>query len=281
VGIICVERVLVAVRDLAASRENWRRAGFAVAIEEFNADDLTIARMAAGAVEIDLCATSSAESRSPLARHLRDATENDREGGIFGWTWGVRGVLVSNERESNSIPSIESIQLPGLAQPSVKAEMLSSGLPGVVTAAAPINLDIESRRRSLAQLCGTNPNTVEYLEHIVLMTPVLDDAIAALEAIGVPCKRIREVGNGARQAFFKLEQTVLEVVGPAARGRPGCWGLALMCSDIARAVATARANGLQATEPKLAIQGGQIARIVDPLDGIAIAFMQPGPRRDD
>ena len=120
--------------------------------------------------------------------------------------------------------------------------MLSSGLPGVVTAAAPINLDIESRRQSLARLCGTNPNTVDYLEHIVVMTPVLDDAIAANEAIGVPCKRIREVGNGARQAFFKLEQTVLEVVGPATRGRPGCWGLALMCTDIARAVATARAE---------------------------------------
>ena len=265
------------MRDLASSRENWRRAGFAVATKEFDGDDIHIARLAAGAVEIDLCAARSAESKSPLARHLRDATENDRAGGIIGWTWGVRGVLVSNERESNSIPSIESIQLPGLAQPAVKAEMLSSGLPGVVTAAAPINLDIESRRQSLAQLCGTNANTVEYLEHVVVMTPVLDDAIAALEAIGVPCKRIREVGNGARQAFFKLEQTVLEVVGPATRGRPGCWGLALMCSDIAQAVATARANGLQATEPKLAIQGGQIARIVDPLDGVAIAFMQPGP----
>ncbi len=212
---------------------------------------------------------------------MREATRSESGGGIIGWVWGVKGVLVSNERESNSIPSIESIELPGLAHPTVKAEMLSSGLPGVVTAAAPLTLDLESRRHALAQLCGTNPNTVEYLEHIVVMTPVLDDAIAANEAIGVPCKRIREVGNGARQAFFKLEQTVLEVVGPATRGRPGCWGVALMCSDIAKAVATARANGLQATEPKLAIQGGQIARIVDPLDGVAIAFMQPGPRRDD
>ena len=280
-GIICVERVLVAVRDLAASRENWRRAGFAVASGEFDADGIRIARLAAGAVEIDLCALHSAESSSPLAQHLRDATGNDSAGGIVGWTWGVKGVLISDERESSSGPSIESIQLPGLAQPALKAEMLSSGLPGVVTAAAPLTLDIESRRQSLAQLCGTNANTVEYLEHIVVMTPVLDDAIAAIEAVGVPCKRIREVGNGARQAFFKLEQTVLEVVGPATRGRPGCWGLALMCSDIAQAVATARANGLQATEPKLAIQGGQIARIVDPLDGVAIAFMQPGPRRED
>jgi hypothetical protein len=280
VGIVCVERVLVAVRDLAASQENWQRAGFAFARQDFECDGIRIARMAAGAVEIDLCATHSAESESPLARHLRDATTNDNRGGIIGWVWGVKGVLISNEREPNSIPSIESIQLPGVGHDSVKAEMLSSGLPGVVTAAAPINLDLESRRQSLARLCGNNPNTVEYLEHIVVMTPVLDDAIAANEAIGVPCKRIREVGNGARQAFFKLEQTVLEVVGPATRGRPGCWGLALMCSNIANAVATARANGLQATDPKQAIQGGQIARIVDPLDGVAIAYMQPGPRRD-
>lgn len=280
-GIVCVERVLVAVRDLAASQENWQRAGFAFARKEFARDGIRIARMAAGAVEIDLCATHSDESESPLAKHLREATTNDSAGGIIGWVWGVKGVLISNEREPNSIPSIESIQLPGLGHDSVKAEILSSGLPGVVTAAAPINLDLESRRRALARLCGTNPNTVEYLEHIVVMTPVLDAAIAANEAIGVPCKRIREVGNGARQAFFKLEQTVLEVVGPATRGRPGCWGLALMCSNIANAVATARANGLQATDPKPAIQGGQIARIVAPLDGVAIAYMQPGPRRDD
>lgn len=279
-GIICVERVLVAVRDLAASRENWRRAGFALASADFEADGIQFARLAAGAVEIDLCSIHSAESSSPLARHLREATANESGGGIIGWVWGVKGVLVSDDRDPLAAPS-ESILMPALAQTSIKAEMLSSGLPGVVTAAAPITLDIESRRQSLAQLCGTNANTVEYLEHIVVMTPVLDDAIAANTAVGVPCKRIREVGNGARQAFFKLEQTVLEVVGPASRGRPGCWGLALMCSDIAQAVATARANELQATEPKLAIQGGQIARIVDPLDGVAIAFMQPGPRRDD
>ncbi len=279
-GIICVERVLIAVRDLAAARENWRRAGFALTPADFEADGIQIARLAAGAVEIDLCAMQSAGSRSPLAQHLREATQNEGGAGIIGWVWGVKGVLVSDEEESSAAQS-QLIQLPALAQNSIKAEMLSSGLPGVLTAAAPITLDLESRRQSLAQLCGLNPNTVEYLEHIVVMTPVLEDAITANEALGVPCKRIREVGNGARQAFFKLEQTVLEVVGPAMRGRPGCWGLALMCSDIAQAVATARANELQATEPKLAIQGGQIARIVDPLDGVAIAFMQPGPRRDD
>jgi predicted enzyme related to lactoylglutathione lyase len=280
VGIICVERVLIAVRDLSASREAWRKAGFAVASREFESDGIRIDRLAAGAVEIDLCVVHSAKSSSPLAEHLREATRNDSAGGIVGWVWGVKGVLISDEPDPSAGQFRETIELPGLPHPTAKAEMLSSGLPGVMTAATPTILDIESRRLSLAKLCGPNANTVDYLEHIVVMTPVLDDAIKANEAVGVPCKRIREVGNGARQAFFKLEQTVLEVVGPATRGHPGCWGVALMCSDIARAVATARENGLQATEPKLAIQGGQIARIVDPLDGVAIAFMQPGPRRD-
>jgi predicted enzyme related to lactoylglutathione lyase len=279
-GIICVERVLVAVRDLAASCENWRRAGFAVASDQFDDDGVRIARLAAGAVEIDLCTTRPAESRSPLDELLREAIKNETGGGIVGWVWGVKGVLISDQPESGSGKAVGAIRLPGLAELTAKAEIFSSGMPGVVTAATPTTLDIESRRQSLARLCGANENSVEYLEHIVVMTPVLDDAIAANEAVGVPCKRIREVGNGARQAFFKLEQTVLEVVGPA-RARPGCWGLALMCTDIARAVATARAGGLQATEPKLAIQGGQIARIVDPLDGVAIAFMQSGPRRND
>jgi hypothetical protein len=281
-GIICVERVIVAVRDLVASCENWRRAGFAVASDEnqFDGGGIRIARLAAGAVEIDLCSIHSTESESPLTEHLRGSIENDNGGGIIGWVWGMKGASAADERESGAGRAQESILLPGLSEPTTRAAMLSSGLLGVVTAAAPTSLDLESRRQLLSRLCGSNANSVDYLEHIVVMTPVLEDAIAANEAIGVPCKRIREVGNGARQAFFKLEQTVLEIVGPA-RGRPGCWGLALMCSDIARAVATARAGRLQTTEPKPAIQGGQIARIVEPLDGVAIAFMQAGPRRDD
>jgi predicted enzyme related to lactoylglutathione lyase len=293
VGIICVERVIVGVADLAASKENWRRAGFAVAPEEFDADGIRFARLAAGAVEIDLCTITSVDTRSMLAAPLREAATNEGAGAIIGWVWGEQTSPVqlreraptvtrsAGEGSAVTIPSEgNSILLPGLTKSSISASMLSSGFPGVVTAIAPITLDIESRRQSLAKLCGANANSVDYLEHIVVMTPVLDDAIKAHEAIGVPCKRIREIGNGAKQAFFKLEQTVIEVVGPA-RGRPGCWGLALMCTDIAKAVSVARANGLQATEPKQAIQGGQIARIVDPIDGVAIAFMQSGPRRDD
>jgi len=282
VNIICIERVIVAVRALAESSENWRRAGFGIAPDEFQHSGTRIARLAAGAVEIDLCEVDAQGNAGFLAAPLREALENGGGiiGGIIGWTWGVKNVPASEAHDSNPAVSNQSIVLPGLSEPPTIVEALRSGLPGVVTAAAKTNLDIESRRLMLRELCGPNPNSVDYLEHIVVMTPVLEDAIAANEAVGVPCKRIREVGNGARQAFFKLEQTVLEVVSPA-RGKPGCLGLALMCTDIASAVAAARAGGLQATEPKLAIQGGQIARIVAPLDGVAIAFMQSGPRRDD
>ncbi|MDO8434493.1 MAG: hypothetical protein Q7S58_19020 [Candidatus Binatus sp.] len=267
-----IERMLVAVRDLEASRENWRRAGFGVAPGTFEGGRLSIARLAAGAIEIDLCAAADSNSRGPLNDHLREAAE--RGGGIIGWIWGA-----SDRGESASIRG-NAIALPGWSEATVDAELLASSLPGVITGATGARLGLESRAQRLRAICGANQNTVEYLEHLVVMTPVLEDAIAANEAVGVPCKRIREAGHGVRQAFFKLEQTVIEVVAPT-RNRPGCWGVALMCADIARAVAVARDNGLEATSPKQAIQGGQIARIVAPLDGVAIAYMQAGPRIDD
>jgi predicted enzyme related to lactoylglutathione lyase len=267
---------MVAVRDLAVSRELWRRAGFGVTDDEFRGAGMRIARMAAGAVEIDLCSPSPAHGDGPWVSALEEAVAAG--GGVLGWVWGSKGAATDNAVDGTS-PS-KSPALPRLSAQAVDARALSSGLPGVTTAVAEIGLDIESRRVRLRELCGGNANTVDYLEHIVVMTPMLEDAIAALGAVGVACKRIREVGNGARQAFFKLEQTVIEVVGPA-RAKSGCWGLALMCSDIAQAVAVARDNGLQATEPKTAIQGGKIARIVEPLDRVAVAYMEPGPRIDD
>ncbi len=280
-GIICVERVIIAVSDLKTSRENWRRAGFGLAAGEFQQDGIRIARLAAGAVEIDLCACTldGTESSSALVEPIAAAIVNG--GGMIGWVWGTKGPPDVAQRDSRivSLPGIAAPTVDGMISEMISAEMISSSIPGVTMAAVETRLDIESRRLALARLCGPNTNRVEYLEHIVVMTPVLEDAIAAHESLGVACKRVREVGNGARQAFFKLEQTVLEVVGPA-RGSAGCWGIALMCSDIAKAVATVRAAGLQATEPKAAIQGGQIARIVAPLDNVAIAFMQAGPRQD-
>jgi predicted enzyme related to lactoylglutathione lyase len=261
--IVAIDRVIVATTDLAAAKGRWQRAGFAFATDELVAGGLRCARMGAGAVAIDLCTADDPASLGALAAPMRTAL--DAGGGIIGWTWGVAGV----------IDAAASSQLPGPGLAPVRAAPADS-LPSVFTAMVAIEGDVDQLRAALSRSCGDNPNTVDYLEHIVVMTPVLEDAIVVHERLGVPCKRIREAGNGMRQAFFKLEQTVLEVVGPA-RGQLGCWGLAFMCRDIAAAVAFARNSGLQATEPKAAIQGGLIARIVDPLDGVAVAFMQATP----
>jgi hypothetical protein len=232
VPITCIERVIVAVSDLDASCERWSKAGFAISSKS------DIARLHAGAVEIELIATTSDVTKTAL----------ERGGGIVGWTWGTDDIVHDGEA-------------------------FAGFLPGVWTGPVTTRTDSAARRANLEQLCGANQNTVDYLEHIVVMTPSLEDAIGAHEKIGLPCKRIREAGGGMRQAFFKLEQTVLEIVGPS-RDTPHVWGLAFMCKDIRRAVDLARAGGLEATEPKSAIQGGKIARIVAPLDGVAIAYME-------
>jgi hypothetical protein len=232
VPITRIERVIVAVTDLDAACERWFKAGFAIS------KGSDIARLHAGAVEIDLIAATSDVTKTAL----------ERGGGIVGWMWGTDDIV------NNS-------------------EAFAGFLPGVWTGAVETHADSLSRRAKLEQLCGPNQNTVDYLEHIVVMTPSLEDAIAAHQKIGLPCKRIREAGGGVRQAFFKLEQTVLEIVGPG-RGMPQVWGLAFMCKNIRRAVDLARAGGMEATEPKAAIQGGKIARIVAPLDGVAVAYME-------
>ena len=258
----CIERVIVATPSIKEARDRWARGGFAVSAADDEVDGIRFIQVAAGAIEIDLAEVRDGAA-GPLAEAVSAAAS--RGGGIVGWTWGT---------EATGETGGAAMRLPS-NKSSLTANVISPGLSGVLTATLPVASGVETRVEFYRKALGSNPNTVEFLEHIVVMAPVLEDAIAAQEAIGVPCKRIREVGNGMRQAFFKLEQTVIEVVGPA-RDRPGCWGLAFMCSDIAKAVAIARENGLQATEPKKAIQGGLIARIVDPLDGVAIAFMQAG-----
>jgi len=252
----CVERIIVAVSDLGASCERWSKAGFAIAPKRTGiGDGVDVARLHAGAIEIDLVAVTNDITKSTL----------DRGGGIIGWTWGADAAAVGADATTLTLP---------VSDAATRVVSFVKFLPGVWTGVVAIDADSGTRRANLESMCGSNDNTVDYLEHIVVMTPSLEDAIATHEKIGIPCKRIREAGGGVRQAFFKLEQTVLEIVGPS-REAPQVWGLAFMCKDIRRAVDLARAGGMEATEPKAAIQGGKIARIVAPLDGVAIAYMEP------
>ncbi len=242
--IISLERVLIAVTDFDQSCDNWRKAGFSLDGAANRTGGIRSARFESGAVTVELCASQGELDRAnPMAVQM--AAVAARGGGIFGWLWGV----------ADSDAEI-------FAERSRAHELLD----GVFTGAIP------KSPKAGPRTTPPNANTVAYLEHLVVMVPQLDEAIVAFERVGVPCKRIREAGRGMRQAFFKLEESVFEVVGPSG-SEPRCWGLAFMCDDASAAVAVARRNGLQATEPKPAIQGGRIARIVEPLDAVAVAFM--------
>ncbi len=238
----CIERVIVAVSNLNEACERWSRAGFAFASDRIRGLQFDVAHLHAGAVAIDLFQVKDDFREKGMWKAALD-----RGGGIVAWTWGTD----DSGNEDDLVPV------------AARFDDGANFLPGVMTMDVAVNDDLATRRAKLDQLCGANQNTVDYLEHIVVMTPSLGDAIEAHERIGLPCKRIREAGGGIRQAFFKLEQTVLEIVGPS-RDTPRVWGLAFMCKDIRRAVDIARENGLEATEPKTAIQGSKIARIVNP-----------------
>jgi predicted enzyme related to lactoylglutathione lyase len=265
VEIICIERVLIGTNHLEKSCERWQGAGFAIAPERRSVAGIAFAQAAAGGVQLNLCALDDSDAPGPLGNWLRE--RGDDFGGAIGWTWGIDA-----RAARASAPDEERVALPSRGDP-VAASVCARPPAGVVTALVGVGGTLAERRARLASECGRNCNTVEYLDHVVVMAPALEDEIAGYESLGIACRRTREAGGGMRQAFFKLEETVLEVVGPSAR-RAGVWGLAFMCADIGRAVACARESGFQVTEPRAAVQGGAIARIIEPLDGLAVAFMQ-------
>ena len=93
-----------------------------------------------------------------------------------------------------------------------------------------------------------HPNGAVGVDHVVAMSPSLDRTVTALQAAGLDLRRIREEPTPAsapRQAFFRLGETILEVVQEPAEvlerqggpDRPArLWGLALVFEDLPRAV---------------------------------------------
>ena len=96
-----------------------------------------------------------------------------------------------------------------------------------------------AKEGSVPFLAPRHPNGVTAIDHVVAFSPDLDRTVAALEAAGLPLRRIREEPTPAgapRQAFFRLGPEILEVIqepNPKDPGRPArLWGLALVVEDI-------------------------------------------------
>lgn len=128
-----------------------------------------------------------------------------------------------------------------------------------------------------------HPNGVVALDHIVVLTPDHGRTIAAIEATGLPLKRVRDTntyGTPARQGFFRLDDgVILEIVGPAepmGDGPPRFYGLAFTVVDLDE---TAAYLGERLRPAKDAVQPGRRIATLDKSAGstVAIAFMTPEP----
>jgi glyoxalase-like protein len=132
-----------------------------------------------------------------------------------------------------------------------------------------------------------HPNGTTAIDHVVVLSPDLDRTVAALEGAGLDYRRLREgptPGGSTRQAFFRMGETILEVVGAPdgtkiaadPSGPARLWGISFLAPDLD---ATAAALGPLLGEPREAVQPGRRIATVRREAGLgpAIAFMSPGP----
>ncbi|MCU1351799.1 MAG: hypothetical protein JWM05_1008, partial [Acidimicrobiales bacterium] len=83
-----------------------------------------------------------------------------------------------------------------------------------------------------------HPNGTTRIDHVVLVTPDLGRTVDALAAIGLELRRTRDTDSPEspmRQAFFRIGEVILEVVGPPepSDDGPSRWyGLAFAVDDL-------------------------------------------------
>ena len=119
-----------------------------------------------------------------------------------------------------------------------------------------------------------HPNGAIGLDHLVVFTPDLDASIDEYSAMGLDLRRVRDAGRGRQQAFFRIGNPILEVVGPMDVPEPYAWGLTFAVADLDAAAAVL---GDLLHPAKDAVQPGRRIATVDRSAGstTAIAFMSP------
>ena len=133
-----------------------------------------------------------------------------------------------------------------------------------------------------AQPTPAHPNGVFALDHLVVVSPDLGRTIGALEAAGLDLRRTRDTGTyGApmQQAFFKLGEVILELVGPKEPSGDGpirFYGLAWTVRDLDE---TAAFLGDRLKPAKDAVQPGRRIATLASSGGSTVphAFMSPEP----
>lgn len=128
-----------------------------------------------------------------------------------------------------------------------------------------------------ASPAAEHPNGALRLDHLVLATPDLGRTLISLAAVGFELRRTRDAGK-MTQAFFRMGEVILEVVGPpepSGDGPASLWGLVVVVSDLE---ACAARLGEHLGSPRDAVQPGRRIATVRPSSGVGVplAFMTPG-----
>ena len=129
---------------------------------------------------------------------------------------------------------------------------------------------------SLAGLAPSHLIGAEVIDHLVVGSPDLARTVRAIErSLGLPLRRTRDAENAdrpMRQAFFRMGEVVLELVGPPepdpAGGPAAFWGLAFTVASLDEAVDFLGPDLVSA--PKSAVQPGRRIATVGPAAGLAV-----------
>jgi len=140
---------------------------------------------------------------------------------------------------------------------------------------------------SLGGLAASHLLGVTNIDHLVVMTPDVDRTVTAVQQrLGLPLRRTREgeaYGRKMRQAFFRMGEVVLEVVGPPDADRSGggasFFGLAFTVMSLDEAIDFIGPDLV--SEPKPAVQADRSICTVRSAAGLAVplALMSPEPRQ--
>jgi hypothetical protein len=80
---------------------------------------------------------------------------------------------------------------------------------------------------------AAHPNTTIALDHLVVFSGDPSATIERYAVLGLEPRRVREVGNGTTQTFFRAGEPIIELVGPIPDvPTERFWGLAFTTSDL-------------------------------------------------
>jgi catechol 2,3-dioxygenase-like lactoylglutathione lyase family enzyme len=123
-----------------------------------------------------------------------------------------------------------------------------------------------------------HPIGASRIDHVVVMTPDIDRTVKAVErSLGLPLRRTRDgeaYGQPMRQAFFRMGEVILEVVGPPELDpghvdRPaGFSGLAVVVASLDAACHLLGSELVSA--PKPAVQEGRSIATIRSAAGLQV-----------